>query len=116
MGFSRLSIPRRATALLALLAMLAFLGSSAGFAADPDADGERCVGCHGCENGDCREDGDPFTSHHHCCATSCMSHAPFALPSPVSSPAQVMTETILNSATVAENGRSPETPYRPPRS
>ena len=107
----------RTTAVLALSALIVvLLGSTVGFAADSDAGGEPCVGCAGCESGECGgEDGSPFTSHHHCCATCCMSHVALALPTVPSSPAPVIAEPILVRAALAVTGRGPETPYRPPR-
>jgi hypothetical protein len=107
----------RATALLALSALiLVVLGSAVGLASDPEAAGERCVGCAECERGNCgREEGNPLLSHHHCCASCCMSHAPLALSAALSSPAPVIAETMLACAPPAELGRNPETPYRPPR-
>jgi hypothetical protein len=115
--YHRFSTGNRATALLALSALtFVILGPTVGFAADPDAGGEPCVGCAGCETGDCGgEDGNAVTSHHHCCTTCCMSHTPLALPTVFSSPAVLIAEPMLMSAAMAVTPRSPETPYHPPR-
>jgi hypothetical protein len=114
---NRFSIGGRTTALLALSALLiVLLGATAGFAADDDAGGEACVGCAGCEGGECGEqEGGPFTSHHHCCVTCCMSHAAFALPTAVSSPAAPIAAAMPTCVSPAVTGRSPDTPFRPPR-
>jgi hypothetical protein len=114
--------PRRAsatgkTAAVLILAALVvvLLGSTGGFAADPDSPGEACVGCAGCDSGNCGDDDDPLTPHHHCCTTSCLSHAPFALPGaqPALAPASVAAMASLPA--VAPSRRSPKTHYRPPR-
>jgi len=107
----------RVTALLALAALtFVILGATVGFAADPDAGGEPCVGCAGCEAGDCGGEGEnPLTSHHHCCTTCCMSHAPLALTTVLDSPAVVTAEPMLTPAAVAVTPRDPETLYHPPR-
>ena len=105
-------------ALLALTALgLVFLGPTLGLASDADAPGERCVGCPGCESGECGdEEENPLGSHHHCCTTCCMSHTSYALPAPVASPVSTVAERMRPSTPVAEIGRIPDTPYRPPRS
>ena len=117
MRSSRFSSGSRITALLAFSALIVlFLGPTVGFAADPDASGERCAGCPGCESGECGDDEEnPLGSHHHCCTTCCMSHTSYALPTPLSYPVSAITERMQTSAPVAVTGRTPETPYRPPR-
>jgi len=117
MNSSRFSIGGRVTALLALSVLVVVgLGSTIGFAADPDADGERCVGCPGCENGECAgENEDPFESHHHCCATSCMSHVSVAMPAAPTTLAPVIAEEMSAGFLFAVIARSADSPYRPPR-
>lgn len=107
----------RATAMFALAAfVVVVIGSTGGFAADPDAAGDACVGCSGCDSGECGDDGEnPLTSHHHCCTTCCLSHAPVALAITHSAPAPVVAGPMTSGTVVAVVGRSPETPYRPPR-
>jgi len=107
----------RTAALLVLSSlMVVLIGSTVGFAADPDAGGELCVGCSGCEKGECGgEDGSPFGSHHHCCITSCMSHTSFALPIVPSSAAPPMAQPSVMPAILGLTSRTSETPYRPPR-
>jgi len=104
-------------ALFVLSAVLVvLLGATGGLVADSDAAGESCVGCAGCETGECGgENGNPLTSHHHCCTTCCISHAPLALATVISAQAVVIAEAIPVRDSVAATGRSPETPYRPPR-
>ena len=114
---SRFSTGGRATALFALSALLVvLLGATGGIIADPDAGGEPCVGCAGCETGECAAgDENPLTSHHHCCTTCCMSHAPLALATVISAQAPAIAEPMPARTSVAVTGRSPETPDRPPR-
>ena len=106
-----------AMAILGSLALVvALLGATGGFAADSGATGEPCVGCAGCESGECDGDGEnPFASHHHCCTTCCLSHAPAALSIAQAIPASVTVGPMVARMAVAAAGRSPETPYRPPR-
>jgi hypothetical protein len=113
---SRFSLAGRLAALAALSALaLVFLGPSIGLA-DAAAGGERCVGCPGCESGDCgARDENPLESHHHCCTTCCMSHVPFALPTPLSFPGSAVVDALPTCTSPAMIGRTHDTPYRPPR-
>jgi len=107
----------RSKATLAMLGLVvALLGSTGGFAADPDAAGEPCVGCPDCDAGHCGGEGeDPLTSHHHCCTTCCMSHAPVAFSVAQSAPAPVTARSMVARTAVPVADRSPEALYRPPR-
>lgn len=99
---------------LALLGVV--LGSTGAFAAGPDASGEPCFSCAGCESGECG-DGDqtPLTSHHHCCTTCCLSHASMVFSAAHASPAPMMARSTVRTASVAVASRAAETPDRPPR-
>jgi len=107
----------RATALSATFALIVVVFASTGaFAAAPDASGEPCLGCSGCDSGECGGgDGDPLTTHHHCCTTCCLSHAPIALSTTHSAPAPMIVGSMVRVVSVAVASRAPETPYRPPR-
>ena len=107
----------RVTACFALAALVVlFLGSTGAIALEPDAGDELCVGCSSRDDGACCEDAeDPLTSHHHCCATSCMTHASIAIMVANAAPVPVIGGPIRMGSTVAAIGRTPETPYRPPR-
>jgi hypothetical protein len=117
MRFSNPGDGRRGLAVLAALAFLfVVIGSTGGFAAHPNASGEACVGCAGCDTGECGGDHEnPLTSHHHCCTTSCLAHASLALPVAYAAPAPVPVGPTDQGFAVAVIGRAPETPYRPPR-
>ena len=112
-----LSIGRRGTAGLALSAFVAvILLATPGFAVSAEAGGEPCLGCVECERGNCSGGhGNDFTSHHHCCATCCMSHAAFALPTALSSPRPVRIEPTPTRTAGILASLSREAPYRPPR-
>ena len=93
-----------------------FLAATGGLIAESDASGEPCVGCAGCESGECGgEDENPLTSHHHCCTTCCMAHAPLALATVISTQTPAIAEPMPARTSMAVAGRSSETPYRPPR-
>jgi hypothetical protein len=111
------SAQTRSTALAALAALVVIVGGATfGFAADPDASGERCLGCTGCAVGDCEDAGeDPLASHHHCCTTCCLSHAFLALPGAAASQALRIEGPMPLRAPAAVIARTPEVPYRPPR-
>jgi hypothetical protein len=110
----RFDSARRGTALLALVALVAVGAVST--AAGGEAGDERCLSCAGCETGACRESGgSPLGSHHHCCATSCMSHTVVTLPA---APATLAPETVApwtDSIARLPSRGSHEPPYRPPR-
>jgi hypothetical protein len=108
---------KRVAAGFAVLALLlALLGSTGGWVADSDAPGESCVGCEGCDSGECGGDGEnPLTSHHHCCTTSCLAHAPLSFPVAPSNPAPVLIGPMVQGLTVPVAGRTASAPYRPPR-
>ena len=107
----------RATAVLALAALVfVLIVSSGAVAGEPEAGGERCVGCSSCEGGDCDEGCEqPLTSHHHCCATSCMTHLSIAIPTASAAPTPLAVGPMGAGVTVAAVSRTTETPYRPPR-
>jgi len=116
--YRRLNITgRRVTALFALLSLaIVVTGATVALAADSAAGGEPCVGCGGCEAGECGDEGEnPITSHHHCCTTCCLSHAPFALPFVIASPAPLAAERTPTPVAACELPVSAEPPYRPPR-
>jgi len=117
MRHRRFGTANRGTALLALSALtFVVLGATMGFAADPDAAGEPCMGCAGCEAGECGHEGEnPLTSHHHCCTTCCMSHAPLALPAVLASPTPWAAEQMPVPAAAAVLPFSAEPLYHPPR-
>lgn len=113
----RCSKADRATALAVTLSVLAVaLASTGALAAGLDGPGEACFNCSGCDTGECGDvDGSPPTSHHHCCVTSCLSHAPATLSSPSPAPAPVIVGPMARVASVTVASLAPETPYRPPR-
>jgi hypothetical protein len=109
---------KRGGALVTLAAFLfVLLGAMPGLAADREAAGESCAGCPACEAGDCRnEAGHPLESHHHCCTTSCLSHASVTLAAEPIATAPEIVAPLASSGSLVVCGRSQDTPYRPPRS
>lgn len=118
MPCGRFSIGHRLAAVVALaafLAMLSFASSGAIAAADEPVE-ELCTSCGGCDAGECGgEDGSHPDSHHHCCATSCLSHAALTLPSAPSTTSPAEAEPLPAPVARSLSPRSPEPPYRPPR-
>jgi hypothetical protein len=104
---------RVAAIVVSLSFLVVLLGAAGAFAADSD-DGS-CVGCPGCDAGKCDDDVDPLTSHHHCCTTSCLSHATVTLLTAQMAPDPVIVGPMARSLPVAVTGRPTEPPYRPPR-
>lgn len=104
-------------ALLALPALLGLLlGATGGLVADPAADGEPCIGCAGCESGQCGSGTeDPFTSHHHCCTTCCLAHAPLAFAGQIPMQVAATAERLSAPASVTLICREPNALYHPPR-
>jgi hypothetical protein len=104
----------RKTALLALSALLLVpVVAASGLAVESEAAGEPCVGCSGCDDGECGDD-EPGT-HHHCCLSCCMAHTTMALPAAPASalPFDVAPMASATRATVIV--RAPDAPFRPPR-
>ena len=111
------STRERACALVTLAAFfLVMLGATGAFAADPGAAGEPCVGCPGCESGDCRDEAEhPIESHHHCCTTCCLAHASLTLATAQATQELAVVGPLAISRAVGVSDRSQDTPYRPPR-
>ena len=103
---------------IALVTLVAFAVMLLGaFGTDADAAGESCLGCPGCDSGDCEKDVSqhPLESHHHCCTTCCLAHASLALSVAQTDPAPVVAGPLVGSRTLAVLRRSLDAPYRPPR-
>jgi len=103
-----------ALAAIVFTVLFAALGAVAGGSAA--AAEELCTSCGGCDAGECgSEDGTHPDSHHHCCATSCLSHAALTLPSAPSTTTPADAEPLAAPVVRSLSPRSPEPPYRPPR-
>lgn len=106
----------RGVAAFTLTAIVVVLGSTGGLAVLPETGDEGCVGCSGCETGQCQGQGEePLTSHHHCCVTCCMSHTPLTQPTALWLQAPANLEPLPPRAPVFVTGPAPESPFRPPR-
>lgn len=106
----------RLTAVLALLGFALVTVASVGvFAAAGDESDEGCASCTGCETGECGDEHGGVASHHHCCATSCISHSVLTLPPATSVQTQLTGEPLPAPEAAALSPRSPEPPKRPPR-
>jgi hypothetical protein len=118
MPSGRFGTGHRWTAWVALTAfvftvLFASVGALAGGTAAAE---ELCASCGGCESGECGErDGQEPDSHHHCCTTSCLSHAAFTLPAAPSVATPAVATPLSAPVVRSLSPTSPEPPYRPPR-
>ena len=101
----------RAAALVATATLCVVLLASMGvFAEEAYSSDDPCLDCSGCETGECdSQDGD-------CCRMCCMAQAPLTLATLMGTLSPAVAEAKPLRTTVVAVGRSPETPYRPPRS
>jgi len=106
----------RWTAILVAGAFVFVTFASVGlFAGVGEANGERCLSCVGCDDGDCGDPNEsPFTDHH-CCLVSCMSHASLTLPTPTVSSAPVLSASTTWVKVEPLTPQVSEPPYHPPR-
>ncbi len=111
MSGSRNNTGDRATVLVVTAALcVVLIGSMGELAEGACSAGDPCIDCSGCETGGCEsEDGN-------CCKMCCMAHTPLTLASLTGTLSSAVARAMPLRTTIAAIGRSPETPYRPPRS
>lgn len=105
---------RRAAALVALVASLFLAAAGAGALAEGDA-GESCAACTACERGECGDGHGPDADAHHCCATSCLSHAQLTLSRGLPAARPVPLAVPPAALPAGNGGVEPDTPHEPPR-
>ena len=102
------SVPK----VVGFVVLIAFVWGSVGFVAAAD----RCVACVPCEDGACPEGREgSLTSHHHCCASSCLAHTSIVIPIAPFAAALPVAESMQPGVVLPALDRAPDTPYRPPR-
>lgn len=95
--------------------LVIFVGMMGGLAA-ADSPEEVCLSCTGSETDACEgEQDNSGAAHHHCCVSSCMSHASVAVARSPSAAATPIAEFASASSCPGLIAQSPEAPYRPPR-
>ena len=106
----------RMTAVLTLATgLVVFVGMMGGFAAADLAE-EDCLSCEGCDSGECEgEQDNSDAAHHHCCVSTCMSHASVAVASSPLALATPIAEFASASSCLGLIAQSPEALLRSPR-